>query len=172
MVMALLSASGCGGSFDGHPGGLGMFVREAIFLSEGSAVDLLMDDHGGLCDAIFEGHVLPDATIFDVFFSDRATMDTLQPGSYPVEIGNTTDPRVIEDARILKTGANCREAQSVVAQGGGAMVTKFFPLPSSGVLRGSFDITFAPDGARATGTFDARFCQGSIGEWLRSTGCP
>ena len=173
LVIFCLTLAACGGnSFTGSVGGVSFTPRDAVFDTiaiddgngrTGTALYLVMADGTGLCDYLQAATAPQSVTLFEtelVSLDASSTLQTPQPGKYPVSQFLTAEPGNSAEALFAKYDSHC---QDTLATGAGTAMSGTFSLDSvkaasGGTLSGSFDVTFSGTDA-GKGDLHATFCK-------------
>lgn len=168
-LAAGLILAGCGGPgrFDGTVGGMSLAVKDSIFLATRNSgqvamLTLLMTDQAGLCEALKGGKVIHGGTYFVAAMGESSGSQITAPtaGEYTVTTGSSPASRFAFGA-LTKTDATCQSINSVQAAGGNVTMGGY-KAEAGGTMTGKFDLTFGQAAERATGDFDADFCDVSL----------
>jgi len=162
-VLALVACAGPG-NFDGTVNGFSLSVSTSFFfpVREGSSGEvkelvLYMSERTGICEAFKAGNRVKDARLFAAVLSDsdvNLNRQVIAPGAYSVGQGL---PGKVVTAGLTQSDGSC--ANSVVASAvAGTLNLSSYGAEPGGKMNGTFDLSFAPDGEKGKGFFNAVLC--------------
>ncbi|HEY8207786.1 MAG TPA: hypothetical protein VIG99_09920 [Myxococcaceae bacterium] len=166
-VLAVLALVACGGagSFDGTVNGFSLSVSSSFFfpVREGSSSSevkelvLYMSERTGICEAFKAGNKVKDARLFAAVLSDsdvNLNRQVIAPGAYSVGQGLAGKGVT---AGLTQSDGSCANSVAASATAGTLNLSSYGAEPG-GKMNGTFDLSFAPDGEKGKGFFNAVLC--------------